>query len=156
MGKSDWTMPQFTVVELDAGKADLVYPLVRTVAPEISPKQWSAYARTLGRKGGLLGLIGADGAPIGFLSYRREMALRHGPVLHIDNFVTFEFNSAAPGRQALSEAAEALAHRLGCAAMELRLGSRGYTDDSSVKARGWASLGHSLDAVVFTKQLTPA
>lgn len=149
-------MPQFTVVELDAGDTNLVYPLVRTVAPEISPEQWSAYARALGDRGGLLGLIGGDGEPIGFLSYRKEATLRLGPVLHIDNFVTFELNRAAPGRQALSEAAEALALRLGCAAMELRLASRGYTDDSSAKARGWVSLGHSLDAVVFTKQLTPA
>lgn len=149
-------MPQFTVVELGADKTDLVYPLVRTVAPGLSPEQWSACARALLDRGGILGLIGADGVPFGFLSYRKEETLRHGPVLHVDNFVTFELDRTAPGRRALSEAAEALARRLGCVALELRVGSRGYTDDSSAKARGWISLGHSLDAVVFTKQLVPA
>ncbi len=146
-------MPIFSVVDMDENAFAAAYPLVRTVAPEVSAEQWSDYARKLGSEGGLLGLTGADGALFGFLSYRKGVTLRHGRVLHIDNFVTFELNRAAPGRQALCEAVEVLALKQGCTTIEIRLDSRGYADGGATKAQGWLNLGHSLDAVVFTKTL---
>lgn len=155
MDRGDPTMPQFTVVALDGATADLLFPLVRIAAPEVSEQGWAAHVAALGPEAGLLCLLGPDGAPCGFLSYREEQRLRGGPVLHVDTFVTFELSRAAPGRKALCEAAEALARRRGCRALELRLPSRGYVDEAA-KADGWTSLGHRLDAVLFSKSLLPA
>ena len=149
-------MPIFSVVDIDENAFAAAYPLVRTFAPGVSAEQWSDYARKLGSEGGVLGLAGADGALFGFLSYRKGDTLRHGSVLHIDNFVTFELNHAAPGRRALCEAAETLARKQGCAAIELRLDSRGFADGGTARAQGWLNLGHRLDAVVFTKMLEVA
>ena len=149
-------MPIFSVVDIDENLFDAAYPLVRTVAPGVSAEQWSAYAYTVRMRGGLLGLIGAENALFGLLAYRNEESLRHGRIFHIDNFVTFELNRAAPGRRALCEAAEALARKQGCAAIEIRLDGRGFADGGTAKAQGWLNLGHRLDAVVFTKSLEAA
>ena len=149
-------MPIFSVVDIDEKLFDAAYPLVRTVVPGVSAEQWSAYARTVRMRGGLLGLIGAENALFGLLTYRNEESLRHGRIFHIDNFVTFELNRAAPGRRALCEAAEALARKQGCAAIETRLDGRGIADGGTAKAQGWLTLGHRLEAVVFTKSLEVA
>ena len=146
-------MPIFSVVDIDEKLFDAAYPLVRTAAPGVSAEQWSAYARKVRMRGGLLGLIGAGNALFGLLTYRNEENLRHGRIFHIDDFVTFELNRAAPGRRALCEAAEALARKQGCAAIEIRLDRRGFAEGGTAKAEGWLTLGHRLEAVVFTKSL---
>jgi hypothetical protein len=104
-------------------------------------------------QGGLLGLFGADGELSGLLSYRLGQRLRHGTVLALEDFVTFELSQAAPGRQALLAAAEELAKLLGCNGVELRIGKRGLADDDTPRALGWTSLGLDLDSVIFVKPL---
>ena len=146
-------MPIFSVVDMDEKLFEAAYPLVRTVAPGVSADQWLGYAHKVRRRGGLLALIGADNLLIGLLAYRGEESLRHGRIFHVDNFVTFELSRAAPGRRALCHAAEALARKQGCAAIEIRLESRGLADGGTAKAQGWLNLGHNLEAVVFTKTL---
>ena len=147
-------MPIFSVVDMDENAFAAAYPLVRTAAPNVSAEQWMDYAGKVRMRGGLLGLMGPEGAMFGLLTYRNEESLRHGRIFVVDNFLTFELNRAASGRQALCDAAEALARKQGCKAIELRLDSRGYAIDSSARARNWLSLGHSLQAVVFTKILS--
>ena len=146
-------MPIFSVVDIDEKAFAAAYPLVRTAAPDVSAEQWSAYAHKVRMRGGLLGLMGPQSTLFGLLTYRNEVSLCHGRIFVVDNFLTFELNRAAPGRRALYDAAEALARMQGCKAIELRLDSRGYAIDASAKARGWLNLGHSLEAVVFTKIL---
>jgi len=146
-------MAILTVVDIDEKLFDAAYTLIRTIAPEVSAEQWSDYACKVTLRGGLLGLLGPDGTLFGIMTYRVEQSLRRGQCLLIDNFVTLELNRAAPGRRALSDAAEALAREEGCTSIEVRLDSRGYVDHSTIKAQGWFSLGHSLDAVVFVKSL---
>ena len=149
-------MPIFSVVDIDEKLFDAAYPLVRTVAPGVSVEQWSIHARKVRMRGGLLGLIGAENALFGFLTYRNEESLRHGRIFRIDIFVTFELNRAAPGRKALCEAAEALARKQGCTAIEIRIDSRGFAEGGTARTQGWLNLGHSLEAVVFTKSLEVA
>ena len=146
-------MPIFSVVDMDENAFDAAYPLVRTAAPDVSAQQWRNYAGKVRMRGGLLGLMGPHSTLFGLLTYRNEASLRHGRIFVVDNFLTFELNRAAPGRQALCDAAEALAREQGCAAIEFRLDSRGYAIDRSAKARSWLDLGHNLKAVVFTKIL---
>ena len=141
---------------MDEKLFEAAYPLVRTVAPDVSVEQWSIHARKVRMRGGLLGLIGAENALFGFLTYRNEESLRHGRIFRIDIFVTFELNRAAPGRKALCEAAEALARKQGCTAIEIRIDSRGFAEGGTARTQGWLNLGHSLEAVVFTKSLKVA
>ena len=149
-------MPIFSVVDIGEKLFDAAYSLVRTTAPDVSAEQWSAYAHKVRTRGGLLGLMGPQTTLFGLLSYRTEESLRHGCVFVVDNFLTFELSRAAPGRQALCDAAEALARKQSCNALEYRLDSRGFAIDRSTKARSWLDLGHSLQAVVFIKSLAVA
>lgn len=146
-------MAIFSVVDIDEKLFEAAYPLVRTLAPDVSAEQWSGYAHKVRMRGGLLGLMGPNRTLFGLLTYRQEEILRHGRIFVVDNFLTFELSRAAPGRQALCDAAEALARKHSCNALEYRLDSRGFAIDRSAKARSWLDLGHSLQAVVFTKLL---
>ena len=141
--------PQFCVDELKTSEADAAFPLVRAIAPEVTLEDWRDYVRRRSMQGGLLGLFGADGEIAGILSYRLGERLRHGTVLALDDFVTFELSRNAPGRHSLLVAAEELALKLGCSGIELRIGARGIADSGSPKLKGWTSLGLDLDSVVF-------
>lgn len=144
---------QYCVDELTPRQADAAFPLIRAIQPEVSLDDWRDYVRRRSMQGGLLGLFGVDGEISGLLSYRLGERLRHGTVLALDDFVTFELSRNAPGRQALLAAAEDLAWKLGCTGVELRVGRRGFADADSPKAQGWTSLGLELDSVVFVKAL---
>lgn len=145
--------PQFYVDELKPSEAGLAFPLVRAIAPEVTMETWLDYVRRRSMQGGLLGLFGADGELSGLLSYRLGQRLRHGTVLALEDFVTFELSKAAPGRRALLAAAEELGRQLGCTGMELRVAKRGLADDGTPKAAGWISLGLDLDSVILAKRL---
>ena len=146
-------MPIFSVVDMDENALSAAYPLIRTATPHVSARQWRDYARKVRMRGGSLGLMGPQSILFGLLTYCSEESLHHGSIFVVNNFLTFELNRAAPGRQALCDAAEALARKQGCKAIEFRLDSRGFAIDRSAKARSWLDLGHSLEAVVFIKIL---
>lgn len=145
--------PVFYAGPIDIAQADAAYPLIRSIAPELSLEDWLDYVERRFREGGLMGLFEADGALIGLFSYRLGERLRHGRVLALDDFVTFELSQAAPGRAALIEAAEALARSLNCTGLEVRLGVRGFADTGSDKAAAWAQLDLVLDSVVLSRRV---
>lgn len=145
--------PVFYVDALTPVQADSAYPLVRAIAPEVTLEKWRDYVQRRYRSGGLLGLKDESDGIIGVLSYRLGERMRHGLVLALDDFVTFELSQAAPGRAALLEAAEKLGRDLGCAGLELRIGPKGLADASAPKAQAWLALGLQLDSVVLVKPL---
>lgn len=145
--------PVFYVDALTPAQADGAYPLIRAIAPDVTLEGWRDYVQRRYRSGGLLGLKDEQGGIVGVLSYRLGERMRHGLVLALDDFVTFELSHSAPGRAALLEAAEKLGRDLGCTGLELRVGIRGIADGSSAKAQGWTALGLSLDAAIFVKPL---
>ena len=143
--------PQFYVDALTPEEADVAFPLIRAIAPEVSLDEWLDYVERRCREGGLMGLFGLDDILIGLFSYRLGERLRHGRVLALDDFVSFELSQAAPARKALIAAAEDLGRSLGCTGLEVRVGQRGFANAGSPKARGWLSLGLALDAVSFVE-----
>lgn len=145
--------PQFYVDALKPEEADMAFPLVRAIAPEISLEDWLGYVDRRYRQGGLKGLFDHNDALTGLFSYRLGERLRHGRVLALDDFVTFELSHAAPGREALMAAAEELAISLGCTGLEVRVGCRGLVNEGSPKTEGWLALGLTLDSVIFVKSL---
>lgn len=145
--------PEFYVDALRLTEADAAFPLIRAIAPEVMLDQWLDYVERRCREGGLMRLIGTDGALIGLFSWRLGERLRHGRVLALDDFVTFELSQSAPGREALLRAAEELGRSLGCTGLEIRLGGRGFIDVASPKTVGWAHLGLTLASVIFEKAI---
>ncbi|WP_246450353.1 hypothetical protein [Sphingomonas rhizophila] len=145
--------PQFYVDAVTPAQADSAYPLIRAVAPEVTLEGWKDYVQRRYRSGGLLGLWDNRGGIVGVLSYRLGERMRHGLVLALDDFVTFELSQAAPGRAALLEAAEKLGRDLGCTGLELRIGAKGLADPTAPRAKGWVALGLDLDSIVLVKQL---
>ena len=146
-----YPLPVYTVVDIDEGRLGSVYPLVRIAMPEISPAQWATYARELARRGWVLGLSGPDESLFGFLTCRVERTLRHGPVLHVDNFIVFELGRMGLGRRLLLEAAEARARKEGCAVSELRLSARGHGGDERGLAQSWSKLDYWAGDVLLMK-----
>jgi hypothetical protein len=145
--------PVFYVDALTPAQADGAYPLVRAIAPEVTLEGWRDYVQRRYRAGGLLGLRDETEGIVGVLSYRLGERMRHGLVLALDDFVTFELSQSAPGRAALLEAAEKLGRELGCTGLELRVGARGLADPSAPKAQGWVSLGLEPDSIMLVKPL---
>jgi len=145
--------PQFYVVGLGLAEAGFAYPLIRSIAPEVTLEDWLDYVRRRCRQGGMIGLYGDNGVLVGIASYRLGERLRHGRVLALDDFVTFELSQAAPGRAALMSAAEERARQLGCTGIEVRTGARGFADAGSPRASGWLALGLALDSVIFVKSI---
>lgn len=145
--------PQFYVVGLGVAVAEAAYPLIRSIAPEIDREDWLEYVRRRCRVGGLIGLYGENGALVGLASYRLGERLRHGKVLALDDFVTFELSRTAPGRAALMAAAEERARLLGCAGIEVRTSARGLAEAGVDKAVGWLALGLAVESVIFVKPL---
>lgn len=145
--------PQFYVVELGVPEADSAYPLVRSVAPEISCSDWRDYVRRRCRTGGFKGLFDDNEILIGLFSYRLGERLRQGRVLALDDFVTFELSQASPARKLLMATAEKLACSRGCTGIEVRIGARGIADRDAMKAQGWLALGMDLESVLFVKSL---
>ena len=145
--------PQFYVVGLGIEEADAAYPLIRAIAPEVSPNDWRRYVRRRCRDGGFKGLYDNNELLIGLFSYRFGERLRQGRVLALDDFVTFELSQAAPGRKLLMATAERYARFRGCTGIEVRVGARGIADAGAAKASGWLALGMDLESVVFVKSL---
>jgi hypothetical protein len=145
--------PQYYAGGLDMAHADAAYPLVRAITPEVTLEDWLDHVERRCRSGGLIGLFGENGLLMGLFSYRLGERLRHGRVLALDEFVTFELSHAAPGRAALMAAAEALARSLDCSALEVRIGSRGVAEAGSPKVGRWASLGAWPDSIILVKPL---
>lgn len=146
--------PQFYVVELGLDHFDSSYALVRMAVPQRDRAGWRGFVERRLKAGGGLALVGGDGTLFGFLFWRVDERLRHGRVLAIDEFLTFELSRHAPGRRALCEAAERLGLELGCEALEIRL----QAGDTQLppRASAWTRLGHQVDALILHKPLVEA
>jgi len=156
MGDQRMTQP-FRLSHLDSDQVRQAYALVRIGAPETTLEQWQAYAESLGGSGGgVLGVFAGDNTIHGVATYLPETSLRHGRILRIDNFVTFELSHAAPARQALCEGLNLLAKGLGCDAVTLTLSGRSYSEATCPKCDGWIALGLEPDGMTFARKVGEA
>lgn len=110
-------MSYFSVISIGQPEADEAYAFVRTLAPEVPPDLWDAFAASCGEPGGLLGLQLPGAGIFGIASYRVENCARLGRVMLVDNFWTLELSRSAPGRALLATSLEVTAARRGCGAV---------------------------------------
>src|SRR5579859_2628896 len=116
----------FTSFALSPDQVALAFPLVQAAVPVIDLRAWQNFIQaTVDASGqatvGALGLRHEGGYVCGLVVYRKQQDLRHGTVLVVDLFVALDLVSDVPAAKALLHAAEAKAHDLGCAAVQIRL-----------------------------------
>jgi hypothetical protein len=146
-------MTQFELHHLRRDQMPEAYPLVRMIAPAVTPEQWLEYsAALLARGGGVLGVFAGDATLHGIATYTPEDCLRYGRVLRIENLVTFELNRGAPARQALCEGLELLGSALGCAAVVISVWGHDYAHDARRKCLGWSRIGLAPDGLLLAKR----
>lgn len=146
-------MPTLDLEELGPERADLAYPLIRMVTPDVTAERWREYAGALvGGGGGLLAVLAGQDSLHGIAAFRIMDALS-GRVLQVEVFVTFELSAKAPVRRTLLNGLERRAAAAGCTTLSLSLPSRGYLPDESDKAKGWSMLGLAPQGVAFAKRL---
>lgn len=144
-------MSYFSVAPLEPGEAEQAYAMVRTLAPEVPPRLWSAFVASCRERGELLALRGPDGGIFGLASYRIDDRARRGPVLLVDNFVTVELSRAAPGRQLLAAALERIAAEHGCGEIRQLFACGGPPDEDGPALRNHLALADLSTGMSFNK-----
>ncbi len=150
-------MFRITVTPLAAAQIDSAYPLVREVAPDLTAAAWRRYARraigaaATGRAGILAARREGRPFPCGLVCYRKDEDLARGTVLVASHFVALDILDPHPVLAALVAELEALAPRLGCAAVHASV-----ADHAPELAVVLAHAGHRRDGHMLTKTTTPA
>lgn len=145
-------MSGISVTPLSAEQIDTVYPLVREVAPGLGAAEWRRYARRAigtaraGHGGIMVARRQGRPFPCGLFSYRKEQELGRGPVLVASHFVALDILDPRPVLAALVRELEALAPRLGCAAMRVSVGK-----DAADVALELARAGHRQESQTLAK-----
>jgi hypothetical protein len=124
-------MSYFSVAPLEPGEAEQAYAMVRTLAPEVPPRLWSAFVAGCRERGELLAL--------------------RGRVLLVDNFVTVELSRAAPGRQLLAAALERIAAEHGCGEIRQLFACGGPPDEDGPALRNHLALADLSTGMSFNK-----
>jgi len=173
----------FIAKPLGRRQIDQAYPLVCAMAPGLGVDQWRAFAAalldsaTLGSstegaagdgdagKGrlpasrGIMTVQNAQGYLHGLFSYTAEPHLLHGRTLCVDNFVVLDLFDVAGVAEALLQAMEGLARRLGCAAIHTTLPDRLTRHDSLQGSHRdpipdcFRTEGHRQETIRFCKDL---
>jgi hypothetical protein len=110
-----------TTSRLQPGQIALAYPLARCLIPTLEPAEWERLAKPLVGTGdaedrGILAARNAAGYLCGLCFYAVDRGAA-GARLLADHFVAFDVTDRAPVAAALLEAVDAVAARLGCAAI---------------------------------------
>ncbi|WP_395458623.1 hypothetical protein ACHMW5_33330 [Azospirillum melinis] len=163
----------FIAKPLGRRQIDQAYPLVCAMAPGLGVDQWRAFAAavldsaTLEGSGdgrlpasrGIMTVQNAQGYLHGLFSYTAEPHLLHGRTLCVDNFVVLDLFDVAGVAEALLQAMEGLARRLGCAAIHTTLPDRFARPDSLQGSRRdpipdcFRTEGHRQETIRFCKDL---
>jgi len=129
------TADRFTAVPLDPRRIDQAYPVVQAVMPDIAAAEWRGYAASLlGRDDrGIMVLQDPAGYLHGLFAYAAVPHLGRGRVLRIECFVALGLLDRDGPAAALLRAAEDVARRLGCRAVqtetpEVERANGGYRD----------------------------
>ncbi|MGQ9368129.1 hypothetical protein [Azospirillum sp. ST 5-10] len=111
----------FIAKPLDRGQIDQAFPLVRTIAPELTVERWRAYAgAAIGRRGGAAATRGImtvqndRGYIHGLFSYSVEENLRCGRILVVDDFIVLDLFDVAAAASTLLRSMDGLARSLSC------------------------------------------
>ncbi len=145
-------MPEITVEPLASAQLAMVYPLVREVVHGLDLPHWLRLARRIAapgrpeRSGIMVARRAGQPFPCGLFCYREEWDLNYGTVLIADHIVALDILDPKPILTALVAELDALATRLGCAAVQsvVRDGSHDF-------ATGLLAAGHRLESETLAR-----
>lgn len=147
-------MSGFTSHLVPPDQVRMVYPLVREAVAGLDLKTWVSFAQKVAnpRRAGQCGILAVTRAgrnlPCGVFLYRREAQLPDGAVLVAEHFVAMDVVDPQPVVQALVEELDALAKRLGCAAIRVVV-----PGDDSLLRSGLQAAGHRPRGLALWKSV---
>jgi hypothetical protein len=150
-------MSEITVEPLAFDQLAMVYPLVHEVVRGLDLPDWLRFARRIAapgrakRSGIMVALRAGQPFPCGLFCYREERDLNYGTVLIADHIITLDILDPKPILTALVAELDALATRLGCAAVQSVV-----RDGLHEVATGLLAAGHQLESETLAKRLTVA
>jgi len=138
------------------------YPLVQSARPEVTLEAWTAYAERMnagtvppvGEKG-IVAIESKRGYIHGLFSFWITIALRHGDVLNVENFIAVDMGDRAAAIKTLIRAVDDLARTHGCAAVYTHLPDHwvfGPQTESTMLSH-LRDAGHDLESVKLCKMI---
>lgn len=147
-------MPGFTCQNLTAEQVHTVYPLVREAVPALDLKTWTRFAKRVAnsrrtdQSGIRVVLRRPRQLPCGVFLYRREHDLTHGPIMVAEHMVAVDVLDSQSVMKVLVGDLEALAERLGCAAIRTMV-----LGQASLAASGLYAAGHRPEGATLWKPI---
>ena len=144
------SMSGFTSRNLSPDQVHTVYPLVREAIPTLDLKTWTraakriANAKRMDQVGIRVVFRSPRQLPCGLFLYRRDKDLGYGPILAAEYFVALDVLDPAPVVRALAEEMDALAQRLGCAAIRALVRRHSPAVDAGLREAGLVAEGAML------------
>jgi len=115
-------MPDLKVGCLEEAELDRALPLVRLVAPQVTPKSWRRQATdAFDRGGGVIAVTAEDGLIHGVALFQPRQMLRLGKVLQVDDLITMEMSRKAPVHELLINTLTHLARSLECQSLAMSI-----------------------------------
>lgn len=145
----------FTAVMLTADDIDQAFALVHALRPGVTLDRWRSFAmRLLNKRAsseyGMMGIRDEGGYFGSLLVFRVEDTLDHRRVLTVLPIAALDFVNARAVMQAMLDAAEAAARRLGCAVIHTRVGR-----EQVLLAEFLRGVGHQSEAQVLSTRVGP-
>ncbi len=149
---------RFSPIPLGERQIDQAFPLIQSIAANVSIDEWRRYARAiLDRAQDEAGIMTVQAFEYihGLFAYRVDRSLRHDRVLLVDTVAVLELFSPKLAMTALLQVMDDMAVALDCRAIQTCVPS---TERMEGTARRWMmeqfqDLGHSIDSLKLGKPL---
>ncbi len=142
-------MRSFAAAALNCGEIGIAYPLICAWQPRVTLEAWREFAQALIGDGsprqGITAIRNEAGYLCGLFVYRVEPDLHHGLALVVDPVAALDVIDVKTVVQAMVEAAEAHAHRLGCEVARFRI-----PEPQAWLAAQLQGTGHHVEAKVLS------
>ena len=148
------TIADVVVTRIAPGDIRPLFPLMRSVGPELKLSSWLSYSRRMAkvkvgaRAGMMVARRRGHGLPCGAVHYRLEHNLRYGHLLTAEHFIALDLLYPHAVLVALFKALDDVATAYGCNAV------RSILHDSGVDLLDKICLaGYRRDGMMLTKKL---
>jgi hypothetical protein len=159
-------MPRvFTAKSLTSDQAAQAFPLIQTIAPNLTLERWNEFVQRLidptgpvqARRAGIVTLQSERGYIHGLFCYTVEVDLQHGHVLSVENFIALDLIEHEAAVRALFDTMEETAYDLGCHAIHVHLpeGLAAVPENRQWLLRILEGAGHAVETLRLCKHLRP-
>ncbi len=143
------------VRDLDDGRVDQAYPLVRTALPDLSLEHWRGFLEDHLRQeaSGVVVVENRSGIMYACAAFRARQDLRHGRCLDVDPLVVMDLVGAATVAKTLDESLLAFARRFDCSGLRIQLARIGALGPEDPAISAFLRCGLAADALGLSKKV---